>query len=115
MRAGQPLFMSYYQSSPAPTELSRELAEEICNEFGMSLADMVPEFKQANDYGKRICGPFSDASLTATHAGRYCDAVYLFRHYCSDRENESVCESREALRNEERAFGSRYGDRDFDN
>ena len=78
--------------------ITEKQGEEIAQEFGFTLSAMRANFEQANESGR---------------AGKH-DAESLFRSYCSQMENESMGETQEALRNEERAHGSRYGDRDFD-
>jgi hypothetical protein len=77
-----------------PNTLNETDAEEIANEFGFRLVDMRANLILANDY--------------ATREGK--NAEDLFRSYCSQAENESLNESEEGARNEERAHGR---DHDF--
>jgi hypothetical protein len=87
--------------------LDREDAEAIAAEYGFTFAEVQKDFEQANHLAQ--IGAPVDCMGNPNNAERF------FRDYLNDLAFESNCETQEALRNEERAHGSRYGDRDFDN
>lgn len=112
LRAG--LRRALFESASCPNALTEEEGEEIAARHGLTLADVRPDFAQANEYGQGApIGPraFPGApdgereQLQATHEGRFHSARFLFEGYCYESARVSYCESQEAIRNEDRAYG----------
>lgn len=69
--------------------LTIEEATEIASRYGLDFETdrLMPDFEQANRFASY-------------------GAALLFEGYCRDQAHQNACESREAARNEEMAFGS---------
>jgi hypothetical protein len=99
-------------SCNAPNTLTDSEAQRIARRYGLTLDRLRADLEQANTYGQtRIVRPFTacvdaeNAQLTADHLGRYQSAAHLLECYARQIAHESACESREAIRNEDRAHG----------
>lgn len=106
---------AYYESCNVANRLSLGNADLIACKHGLPLARMSADLERANAYGARqipLAGGFPGASdadrviLDREHGGRFHSARFLFEGYCHESARVSYCESAEARRNEDRAYGS---------